>query len=161
MQILHLISGLKSGGAENVLFKLIKHDKGNTHHVISFSGGFYLKELKKIKAKVTIVELNKYFFFLQLPKILNIINKNNPDIIQSWMYHADFISIFLKIFLRKKKFYWNLRNTSPDKKWSSYSTIIISKICAFFSNIVPFKIIACSTAVAKQHLEIGYSKKKK
>ena len=76
------------------------------------------------------------------------------------MYHADFISIFLKIFLRKKIFYWNLRNTSPDIKWSSYSTIIISRICAFFSSIVPSKIIACSTAVAKQHLNLGYSKKK-
>ena len=66
MQILHLISGLSSGGAESVLFKLIKHDKINTHHVISFSGGFYFYELRKIKAKVTIIELNKYFFFFTI-----------------------------------------------------------------------------------------------
>ena len=160
MQILHLISGLKSGGAENVLYKLIKHDKINSHHVITFSGGFYLSELKKNNIKVTLIEFNKYFFFLKLPRLINIIKKSNPDLIQSWMYHADFITIFLKIFFKKKNFYWNLRNTSPNKKWSSYSTIIISKICAFFSRIIPTKIIACSTAVAKQHFKIGYSKKK-
>ena len=69
MQILHLISGLSSGGAESVLFKLIKHDKINTHHVISFSGGFYFNELRKIKVKVTIIELNKYFFFYNYLKL--------------------------------------------------------------------------------------------
>ncbi len=160
MQILHLISGLKSGGAESVLYKLIKHDKLNSHHVVTFSGGFYLNQLKKINAKVTLIELNKYFFFLNLPKIIYIIKKTNPDLIQSWMYHADFITIFLKVFFKDKNFYWNLRNTSPNKKWSKYSTIILSKICAFFSKIVPTKVIACSTAVAKQHLKIGYSRKK-
>ena len=54
MQILHLISGLKSGGAESVLYKLIKHDKFNSHHVVTFSGGFYLNQLKKINVKVSI-----------------------------------------------------------------------------------------------------------
>ena len=49
MHILHLISGLNSGGAESVLFKLIKNDNDNKHNVISFSEGFYLSELKKIK----------------------------------------------------------------------------------------------------------------
>ena len=68
MQILHLISGLKSGGAESVLYKLIKHDKFNSHHVVTFSGGFYLNQLKKINVKVTLIELNKYFFFFEFTK---------------------------------------------------------------------------------------------
>ena len=30
--------------------------------------------------------------------LVSLIKKSNPDLIQSWMYHADFITIFLKVF---------------------------------------------------------------
>ena len=160
MQVLHLISGLNSGGAEGILYKLIKYDKYNTHHIIAFSGGFYLKEFKKIKANVALIKINKYLFFLELPRLIKLIKKKNPDLIQSWMYHADFITIFLKFFFNNKNFYWNIRNTAPNIKWSNFTTIVLSKICAFFSNIIPTKIISCSTEAAKQHIKLGYSKNK-
>ena len=52
MKILHIISGLKSGGAEGVMYRLIDKDSINTHSVISLTdGGFYGQQLKK-----------KYFF---------------------------------------------------------------------------------------------------
>ena len=62
MQILHLISGLKSGGAEGVLFKLIKNDKKNIHHVIAFSDGFYFNQLKKNNIYVRVIEMKNFFF---------------------------------------------------------------------------------------------------
>ena len=75
MHVLHLISGLKSGGAEGVLFKLIKNDKNNKHSIIAFSGGFYLNKLKKINVNVSLIQLNKFSFLFKLPKIINIIKK--------------------------------------------------------------------------------------
>ena len=67
---------------------------------------------------------------------------------------------FLKFFFNNKNFYWNIRNTAPNIKWSNFTTIVLSKICAFFSNIIPTKIISCSTEAAKQHIKLGYSKNK-
>jgi glycosyltransferase involved in cell wall biosynthesis len=160
MQILHLISGLNSGGAEGVLFKLIKHDKKNTHHVIAFSGGFYLNVLKKNNIDIHIIKLKNIFFLVNFLKLVFFIRKSKADVIQSWMYHADFITILLKIFLIKKKIYWNLRNTVPSLKFSSLSSLILSKICSIFSNLIPEKIIACANSVSLQHQKIGYSKNK-
>lgn len=160
MQILHLISGLKSGGAEGVLFKLIKHDKKNIHHVIAFSDGFYFNQLKKSNINVHVLKLKNIFFLINFLKLIFLIRKKNPDLIQSWMYHADFITILLKIFFIKKKIYWNLRNTLPNLEFSSLSSVILSKICAFFSNFIPTKIIACAHSVSLQHQKIGYSKNK-
>ena len=37
MKILHLISGLGMGGAENTLYNLIKSDSNNNHIVVSLS----------------------------------------------------------------------------------------------------------------------------
>jgi hypothetical protein len=36
MRIIHIITGLGDGGAENILFKICKYDKLNKHIVISF-----------------------------------------------------------------------------------------------------------------------------
>lgn len=76
------------------------------------------------------------------------------------MYHADFITIFLKFFFIKKKVFWNIRNTTPQLEWSSLSTIFLGKICALFSYIVPNKIITCSKTALVQHSNYGYCKKK-
>ena len=49
MKILHLISGLGMGGAENTLYNLIKSDLNNNHIIISLSNPMYFeKNLKKL-----------------------------------------------------------------------------------------------------------------
>ena len=46
--ILHIITGLEKGGAENVLFKLVKNETKFKHIIISLGGlGHYGKLLKK------------------------------------------------------------------------------------------------------------------
>ena len=48
MKIVHIITGLGDGGAENTLFKICKYDTKNKHIVISLkSGGKYYSLLKK------------------------------------------------------------------------------------------------------------------
>lgn len=159
MHILHIISGLQSGGAEGVLYRLIKEDKKNKHSIISFSEGFYFKEFVKIGVDIKIIKLKNIFFFLKVIQIILNIKKKDPDIIQSWMYHADFITIFIKLFY-KKRIFWNIRNTIPELEWSKFSTIAICKICSYFSNIVPYRIVSCSNSGAIQHYKFGYEKKK-
>ena len=60
MKILHIISGLKSGGAEGVMYRLIDNDTINDHYVISLTDeGFYGQKLKK----------KKIFFFIFLSNL--------------------------------------------------------------------------------------------
>ena len=48
LKVLHIISGLKSGGAEGVLYRLILNDNKNEHYVLSLTNeGFYGHLLKK------------------------------------------------------------------------------------------------------------------
>ena len=68
MRIIHIITGLGDGGAENALFKICKYDNLNKHVVISLkkpSKYFFL--LKKLKIKVYSLNLRFYsiykFFF--------------------------------------------------------------------------------------------------
>ena len=64
MKVLHIISGLKSGGAEGVLYRLILNDNKNEHYVISLTNeGFYGHLLKKKKIYVNCLNLKKNFNF--------------------------------------------------------------------------------------------------
>ena len=65
MKILHIISGLNSGGAEGVMFRLIMSDNKNTHYVISLtSEGFYGKKLKKKNISLNCLYSKKNSSFL-------------------------------------------------------------------------------------------------
>ena len=110
MKVLHIINSLKKGGAEGNLFRLCltqkkKYKKKIEITILTLIGnGFYEKEMKK--SGINIVSLgmeeNKHLlnFFKIILKFRNIVKKINPDFIQTWMYHSNFISLFIS---QKKK----------------------------------------------------------
>lgn len=160
MKVLHIINSLKKGGAEGNLFRLCltqkkKYKKKIEITILTLIGnGFYEKEMKK--SGINIVSLgmeeNKQLlnFFKIILKFRNIVKKINPDFIQTWMYHSNFISLFIS---QKKKYriFWNIRHSELNFKISKKKTMLISMICGFFSNIVPYKIIYCSKKSRKFH----------
>tara|TARA_A100001015_G_scaffold321334_1_gene451551 strand:- start:2127 stop:3215 length:1089 start_codon:yes stop_codon:yes gene_type:complete len=159
MKILHIISGLGIGGAENTLCNLVKYDNQNEHIVLSLSRPMhYEKILKKNKVEVLNFDL-KNLLLKDFFKLIFYLKKNKPKIIQCWMYHAEFLSIFIKLFI-PCKILWNIRNSTPYSKSFKTITRLLIYINSFFSKIVPAKIISCSIIATKNHIDIGYDKKK-
>ncbi len=162
MKVLHIISGLKSGGAEGVLYRLILNDNKNEHYVISLTNeGFYGHLLKKKKIYVNCLNLKKNFnFIFQFLKLIFLIKKINPDVVQCWMYHGDVFGGLAAKAIGKKKIFWNLRNSDLDIQWSNKSTIFLAKLSSYLSYIIPYKIISCSNKSTIVHTNIGYCSKK-
>lgn len=162
--ILHIISGLGNGGAEGVLYRLcISTVEKYNHKVISLTtNGKYGTLLQKNGIEVIELGLNKNFF-KNIKKIIilyRIIKNSSPDIIQTWMYHADLIGGILGRMAGIKNIYWNIRHTNLDKKKSKITTRLISKACSILSYYLPKKIICCALSSQKIHEEIGYDKNK-
>lgn len=159
-KILHIIVGLGDGGAEHTLFKLVTNDYKYTHIIIALSsGGKYESRLKEKNLQVFSLgfkknKVNLIPFF----KLLKIIFLLKPKLIQSWMYHSDFITIFIKILFPSSIIYWGIRN-STYKFRDSKIRYLIAKFCSFFSYIIPKKIIACGETCKNDHIKFGYSKK--
>ena len=102
MKILHLIIGLGNGGAENTLLKLcLIKNKKYTHEVISLTKNKeILSNFRKKKIKVHFLNFKKTRLnFFQILKLFKILKKKNPSFIFCWMYHACFVSIFIKYLL--------------------------------------------------------------
>jgi len=159
MKIIHIINSLKKGGAEGNLYRLCKFHKKKYKNKINITiitlidNGFYEKELRKNGIKIITLDIDKKNFFSFIKKIIYLrksIKKQNPDIIQSWMYHSNFITLFIpKVFY--DKIFWNIRHTILNFKFSKKTTILLSIICGLFSRIVPKKIIYNSEASIKFH----------
>ncbi|SEI92397.1 Glycosyltransferase involved in cell wall bisynthesis [Bhargavaea ginsengi] len=161
VKICHIITGLGSGGAEKTLFKLVsKMDSKYENTIISLSDfGFYGDKLTKQGIRVYALNISKNNLISKFVKLISIIKKEDPKIIQTWMYHADFIGIFIKLLMPKRKLIWNIRHSTLIKGVDKSTTILIARICGLLSNI-PNAIICGSKAAAKSHLKIGYSPKK-
>ena len=170
MKILHIINSLKKGGAEGNLYRLCKFHKKKYKNNIDITimtlidNGFYETELKKMGINIFSLNMNrrnKFFDFIKkVLKLRKFIKKQNPDIIQSWMYHSNFITLFIP-----KKFYdklfWNIRHSELNTKISKKMTIFLSIICGLFSKIVPKKIIYCSEKSINFHENYHFYSKNK
>jgi glycosyltransferase involved in cell wall biosynthesis len=159
-KIIHIISTLGSGGAEGVLFRLVNNNSSNKHYIISFSkGGFYAQKLRKNKIKIYSLDFtNIKNVFFSIYKIKKIFNEIKPDILQTWLYHADLIGGFIGKISGIKKICWGIRG-SYEKELTSLRTKIIVKICSAFSYWIPDVIISNSKFAKKKHVKSGYNKK--
>ena len=116
MKIVHIINSLKKGGAEGNLYRLCKLNKIEYKNKIDITiitlidRGFYEAELNKLGINIFSLKMNnqnKLFDFVKkILKLRKFIRNQNPDIIQSWMYHSNFITLFIqKIFYNR--LFWN------------------------------------------------------
>lgn len=161
--IVHVITGLKDGGAEGVLYRLCLNDTHNNHIIISLTGpakygsmftsnGFDVEclgmgrgILSAILAPIRLYKLLKFY---------------SPNIVQTWMYHADLLGGIAAKLTGVSKIYWNIRHSDLEKGSSSISTIFASKACAFLSRWVPDGIICCAESAKDVHEKIGYNSNK-
>jgi glycosyltransferase involved in cell wall biosynthesis len=162
MKVLHIITGLNDGGAEGALFRLCKNDGINSHCIVSLlSGGKYESKFKAINISTYSLNLNTTLGVLKcLTNYKTILNKFQPDIIQTWLYHADFFGGICSYILGYKRILWNIRNCNTSNRALKPSTRIIIFINSVLSHFIPIGIISVSQSATLHHIGIGYNKNK-
>jgi glycosyltransferase involved in cell wall biosynthesis len=161
-KIVHVITGLANGGAEGVLYRLCKYDNNHVHVVISLTDeGKYASLLEKEGVQVHCLNLQLGISLLRrLWLLYRLIQKNRPNVLQTWMYHADLIGGVIAKFAGVEQIIWNVRHTTLETGKSKRSTILIAKLCARLSHWVPNKIIYCAHKAQSVHENLGYIKSK-
>lgn len=162
MKILHIITGLNDGGAEAVLYRICEFDKENKHVVISLMDeGKYGPLLIKIGVDVHTLNFpNGKVRLSGLIKLFKLIRSVQPDVVQTWMYHADLIGGVVARLAGVKNIVWGVHHTTLVKGESKRSTIFIAKINAFLSRFVPQKIIYCAEKSREVQESIGFKQSK-
>lgn len=158
MKIIHILSGLSTGGAERMLVKLIKQTKDIVEHVvISLSDegeqGYYIK---KMEIPLITLELSGAIQSLfSVGKLRKIIVSQDADIIQAWMYNGNLAAILACRSLNIPVVYnvrHSLHNIRSEKK-TMQATI---RLNTFYSKRAA-AIVYNSKVSRKQHEEFGFS----
>ena len=153
--VIHIITGLGSGGAERSLFSLLSGPCGTAfrHTVVSLtSDGTYGAKLRDFGIPVTSLDLKRMpWKLLSLPSFIRL---QNADIVQGWMYHGNLAAFFSSS--RDVRLLWNVRHGLEDiyrekqtSKWVIQANAMISARAD--------KVIFNAEVSRKQHIAIGFS----
>lgn len=162
MKIAYIITGLGVGGAETALYRLLLNIDRSTFKPVVFSlfGESELSykfseigvETYSLKLSTGIFGAFRFFYLVSLLK------KINPDVVHTWMYHADLIGSLASRLAGIRKIVWCIRNGSLDPKLMSRITLIVVKLCAIFSKYLPQSIVCCSHSAMELHANAGYQR---
>lgn len=162
MKILHIITGLSTGGAETMLYKLVKesNNRPEEHVVVSMMDEGTRGDGIKLYATLYCLNLKQgRFSFKAFWNLIKIIKKEQPDIIQGWMYHANLIASLANVFCRKVLF-WNVRQSLTNLDNEKTLTKIVINLSKIISRYSPNRIVYNSYTSLNQHKAIGFESDK-
>ena len=94
-------------------------------------------------------------------KMLKVVYRFKPDIIQGWMYHGNLAGQISGAFSPgKPAVLWNIRQSVYSLKYEKRGTAAVIRACSYLSRF-PRKIIYNSKISAEQHEAMGYQSNKR
>lgn len=160
-KVLHVISGLKVGGAEMMLHRLIVSARGGRyeHMVVSLDPvGEMRKRFEEAGIELVVFDF-KHSPIAHFSRLVSLIRRVKPDIVQSWLYHADLLGGLAARIAGNRHVIWGVRTTDIRVGGSS-ATVIVRWLCARLSRWVPQMIVSAAEASRQSHIAVGYDAKK-
>lgn len=158
MHIVHIITCLDVGGAETMLKRLVSTEMPDEFQtVISLTSlGEIGEELKRSGVRVIALNLGKNPLQLiqKLLKLRGILKELAPDIVQTWMYHADLVGGIAARLAGIRHVVWGIRGTYPPI--GRPLTYLVMKLCAGLSRWLPERILCVAKSAKISHSAYGY-----
>jgi glycosyltransferase involved in cell wall biosynthesis len=161
MHITHLISNLEPGGAETSLATLVEATQGSNirHTVVSLlPRGVLRGRLERTGASVIELEGGRGLRgALSLPDLRNAVRKNDPDVLQCWMYHANIAGSVLKMIgTIGCPVIWGIRQGARNI-WLDRLTTRAAILAGVPFSRLPERIVYNSEHSAEEHERLGYA----
>lgn len=160
MHIVHIITGLNNGGTEAVLCRLVSEDvhRGNQHTVISLTDrGMYAPRLERAGCTVHCLGMPRGRITLRgLTALYHHLKALQPDIVQTWMYHANLVGGLVARLAGARPIVWGIRQSNLDRDKNSRLTLWVIRAGAWLSRCIPARIVCCSNHAVRLHTAIGF-----
>ncbi|MBF0382000.1 MAG: glycosyltransferase [Magnetococcales bacterium] len=164
MKVTHIITGLSTGGAEMMLYKLLANLNRDTIdcEVISLTDiGPIGVKMQKIGIPVRPLKMHRGRPSLRaLFCLVRMLQLLPPTVVQTWMYHSDLLGGVAAKMAGDIPVVWGIRHSDLSKEANKTTTIWTAKLCSVLSSKLPTNIICNSKAAVKVHAEFGYNLEK-
>ena len=160
VRVVHIINGLRTGGAELTLFRLISEADRSTFdmQVISLLGdGPVGAKLRQANVPVECWNLSSSrpnpYALIQLARSLRF---KRPDVVQTWLPHSDLLGGIAAKLAGIGPVVWNVRYSTLHAQYIKWQTRTTARACALLSPLVPAKVVCCSESSKSEQLKLGY-----
>jgi glycosyltransferase involved in cell wall biosynthesis len=163
-KVMHVISSFSLAGAENMLCALVSRmdsARFNNEIVSLTSAADLASRVQAIGVRVRTLNMKPStpnpFLVLRLAQWMR---EFKPDIIHTWMYHANLIGTAAASLAGTIPVVWAIHHSVLDPRVDKRRTLLVNRICALLSRKFPARIVCCSEATLRAHKNLGYAAEK-
>lgn len=161
MKIAFVITGLAIGGAEAMLLKLLQRLDQSRYQATVIS----LTTLGEIGPRIQSLGIPVHALGmsrgagnpLMLFRLAKLLRQLQPNVVHTWMYHADLLGGLAARLVGCQWVIWCIRHSNLSKAENKRSTLWVVKACALLSRWMPAQIISCSQRAKEIHAAVGYA----
>ena len=164
VSVLCLITALTGGGAEMVLYRLMSRldrEKFKPQVVSMINLGPVGEKIRALGIQVRSLGMRQGIPNpMAVFRLARWLQRDRPDVIQTWMYHADLLGGLASRLAGGIPVSWGIRHSDLSVECDRRLTLLTAKICAPISRWLPSKIVCCSEASREVHSTLGYAREK-
>ena len=161
LRVLHVITTGGMGGAEAMLYKLLSRTdprQFKSHVVFLSTVGELGPRLRRLGITVSALEMMPGMLSLgDIIRLWRWIREFKPDVVQTWLYHADLLGGLAARLAGVKNVVWGIRSSNLDPSGIKKTTILTRRICAILSGWLPSRIVCNSERGRQIHADLGYA----
>lgn len=161
MRVLYIITGLATGGAETMLLKLLERLDRERYEPMVIS----LTTVGDIGPRIAAlgIPVRALDMAAGLPgplgffRLMRAIRQLEPDIVHTWLYHADLLGGVAAKWAGVPAICWGIRSSNLDADKTSWTTRAVRRVCALMSHVIPQRIFLNSETARRIHASLGYA----
>lgn len=159
-KVAHVITGLDTGGAETMLYRLLLHTDRTAFEprVISMTDvGAVGEKIRALGVPVLALGMRRGVPNPQgVLRLVRRFRQEPPHVVQTWMYQADLVGGLAAKLAGDPPVVWGIHSTRLDPLSVTRLKIWTVRSCAWSSRWLPTRIVCCSEVSREVHVEMGY-----
>ena len=159
LRVWHLISSLDVGGAEVSLLRLLSRMNGGRfeNRVVSLiPAGLVGERIQDLGIRVDSLEMRRGRPSASvLLRLVRMLRHERPDVLQTWLYHADLLGLLAASLAARPPVVWNIRSWKRTSSRHRRLSRLVIWLCARLSGW-PRAVVVNSEAGKSFHATIGY-----
>jgi glycosyltransferase involved in cell wall biosynthesis len=161
IKVMHIITTLGPAGAENMLCRITAGMDATRfeNEVVSLTGILDLAEkMNSNGVRVRTLAMKKSVPNpLLVMRLAKWIRESKPDVIHTWMYHANLIGALAARLAGDVPVVWAIHHNAFDPRVDKRRTMLVNRACALLSRKFAARIVFCSEASLRTHKELSYA----